>query len=108
MSCVMCCVSHVTCHIAGVNYYIFLFIKKIIDKIVKLVGGGCVINGATPPSFCPSCTSTFECTYKGTHKHKNIFESTYESTYKFGSAYKRTYKFGRIKKHKYKFGSVCG
>ena len=32
---------------------ILLLIKKIckLDKVVELIGGGCVINGATPSSF---------------------------------------------------------
>ena len=39
VSCVMCHVSHVTCHVSHVN-------KKKSDKVVKLSGGGSVINGA--------------------------------------------------------------
>ena len=44
VSCVMCHVSHVTCHMSHVkcNKSHFFFS----DKLVKLVGGGSVINGA--------------------------------------------------------------
>ena len=41
----MCHVSHVTCQLSHVIF--FLFIKKF-DKVVELVGGGSVINGAYP------------------------------------------------------------
>ena len=41
VSCVRCQVSHVTCHVS--QYYFFC----VLDKVVKLVGGGSVINGAT-------------------------------------------------------------
>ena len=41
-------VSGVTCHMSGVTYFfIFIFIY-FLDKVVKLVGGGSVINGAYP------------------------------------------------------------
>ena len=48
--------SSVTCHVSGVNYHLshvmchmshFFFS----DKVVKPIGGGSVINGATPSSF---------------------------------------------------------
>ena len=52
---VTCHVSHVTCHMSHVTcqvshvtiylFYVFIFLE------VKLVGGGSVINGATPSSF---------------------------------------------------------
>ena len=35
--------THVTCHVLGVKCHIFLY-----DKVVEVVGGGCVINGAYP------------------------------------------------------------
>ena len=41
----MCHVSHVTCHMSHVTYIYFFFFFY---KVVKLVGGGSVINGATP------------------------------------------------------------
>ena len=39
--------SHVTCHMSRVTFF-FLFFS---DQLVKLIGGGSVINGATPSSF---------------------------------------------------------
>ena len=44
---VMCHMSCVTCHLWRVTY-LFFFLS---DKVVKLVGGGSVINGATLSSF---------------------------------------------------------
>ena len=57
MSCVIChisrvrChVSHVTCHMSQVTcHYFYLFFS---DKVVKLVGGGSVINGAYHVYLC--------------------------------------------------------
>ena len=46
MSRVTCHMSHVTCHVSHVTCHIFFF-----DKVVKLIGEGFVINGATPSSF---------------------------------------------------------
>ena len=71
VSCVMCHVSHVTCHMSHVTchlsrltFHMIFFIlfcseKKIekkshlniFDKMVELVGGGSVINGAYPVLF---------------------------------------------------------
>ena len=45
VSCVLCQVSRVMCHIKK-NLF-FLSLKKV-DKVVELVGGGSVINGAYP------------------------------------------------------------
>ena len=50
---VMCHVSCVTCHVSRhlshVKLYIYIFILKIkLDKVVELVGGWSVINGAYP------------------------------------------------------------
>ena len=49
--------SHVTCQVSGIRHvllffflYIFNIFKKL-DKAVELVGGGCVINDATPSSI---------------------------------------------------------
>ena len=52
MSGVMCHVSHVMCHLSGVTSHYFFFLnleeeKNLLEKEVKLVGGGSVINGAT-------------------------------------------------------------
>ena len=59
----MCHVSHVTCHLSPVvcNFFlhliiiqkkyiknIYIMLQKILDKVVELVGGGSVINGAYP------------------------------------------------------------
>ena len=41
----MCHVSHVTFHVSYVMFFFFFF------KVVKLFGGGSVINGATPSSL---------------------------------------------------------
>ena len=46
MSRVTCHVSHVTCHMS--HLFIFFFFP---DKVVELIGGRSVINGATPSSF---------------------------------------------------------
>ena len=50
VSCVTCHVSHVMCHMSCVTCNIFccynFFFSS--DKVVKLVGGGSVINGAYP------------------------------------------------------------
>ena len=50
---VMCHVSCVLCHVSPVTYF-FLFKKgkksgqQKFDKVVELVGGGSIINGAYP------------------------------------------------------------
>ena len=41
--------SRVTCHMSRVTNIIIIFF--VLEKEVKLVGGGSVINGATPSSF---------------------------------------------------------
>ena len=53
MSCVTCHMSRVTCHMSRVTYiYIFFyFLFFFLYKLVELVGGGSVINGATPSSY---------------------------------------------------------
>ena len=45
--------SHVMCHVSHVTFFFFLsfFILLFLDKVVKLVGGGSVINGAYPVYF---------------------------------------------------------
>ena len=66
LSCVMCHVSPVTCHLSPspvtchlshvIIFFFFTFkfyikkntLPKILDKVVELVGGGSVINGAYP------------------------------------------------------------
>ena len=57
MSCVLCHLSCVTCRLSHVKIFVlkffilfFLSIKKV-DKVVELVGGGSVINGAYPSSL---------------------------------------------------------
>ena len=52
MSCVTCHVSRVTRHMSHVKYNIFLFI--FLEKVLKLVGGGSVIKGATLTGLFPS------------------------------------------------------
>ena len=57
MSRVTCHVSRVTCHLALVIFFIFCFLfyfffsQNFLDKVVELVGGGGVINGAYPVYF---------------------------------------------------------
>ena len=46
MSRVTCHVSHVMCHLSHVMCQIFFFYK-----VVKLIGGGSVINGAYPVKY---------------------------------------------------------
>ena len=49
---VICHVSHFTRHMSHVTYHIYLFFIYIFsDKVVNLVSGGFVINGAYPSSF---------------------------------------------------------
>ena len=54
VSCVMCHVSRVMCHLSHVKIYffyilyIFFYPLKKMDRVVELVGGGSVINGAYP------------------------------------------------------------
>ena len=43
-----CHVSIVTCHMSHINLIFFFFF---FDKVVKLIGGGSVINGAYPSSL---------------------------------------------------------
>ena len=58
MSGVTCQVSYVRFHMSGVTCQVshfflllFFFLLFFPDKLVKLVGEGSVINGATPSSF---------------------------------------------------------
>ena len=51
-----CHVSHVTCHMSRVTCHFFLLLLLLsfsffLDKVLELIGGGSVINGATPSSF---------------------------------------------------------
>ena len=46
----MCQVSRVTCQVSRVTCF-FYFLKFFFNKVVKLIGGGSVINGASPSSF---------------------------------------------------------
>ena len=52
---VICHVSHVTCHVSCVTCHMshvtFFFSSSFSDKVVKLIGGGSVINGAYPVLF---------------------------------------------------------
>ena len=49
---VMCHVSHVTCHVSHVTCHNFFLLFS--DKVVKLIGGGSVINGPTLSSLFTS------------------------------------------------------
>ena len=62
MSSVTCHMSGVTCHMSGFSYHkshLFFLIKFNIYNfslnVVKLFGGGSVINGDTPSSFKGNC-----------------------------------------------------
>ena len=61
---VICHVSHVTCHISRVTCHLIVFFLLLfsLDKGVKLVGGGCVINRPNPLYFV--IYSVCECTVK--------------------------------------------
>ena len=44
--------SGVRCQVSGDTFFLLLFSSFLFfDKVVKLVGGGYVINGATPSCF---------------------------------------------------------
>ena len=49
-----CHVSRVTCHVSHVTCHMLFFLVGGGDKVVKLIGGGSVINGAYPVTlfFC--------------------------------------------------------
>ena len=52
MSRVTCHMSRVTCHMSHFFYFFFFFFFSFFsDKVVKLIGGGSVINGASLSSF---------------------------------------------------------
>ena len=63
LSCVTCHVSHVTCHMPHAACHIFFY------KMGKLVGGGSVINWATPSSLKTILTNTFSCPLYQQTKH---------------------------------------
>ena len=48
-----CHVSNVTCHVSGDTCHVLHFTCQFffLDKALKLDGGGCVVNGATPSSL---------------------------------------------------------
>ena len=57
MSHVTCHMSHVTCNITHVMCHLFLFfLLLLLDKVVKLVNGGSVINRAYPACSTPAIT----------------------------------------------------
>ena len=49
--CVKCYMSHVTHQVSHVTYHVSCFFVCFIDTVGKLLGGGSVINGVTPPSW---------------------------------------------------------
>ena len=58
----MCHMSHVMCDVSCVTFHMSHFCSSFLfssDKVLKLVGGGSVINGATSSSFIyyesPAC-----------------------------------------------------
>ena len=63
MSCVMCHVSSVTCHMSCVTCHVS-HVTFFLDKLLKPIGGGSVINGPTLSSFHTSDASTFYSTDK--------------------------------------------
>ena len=46
VSCVTCHVPHVTCHMLCVTYHNVFLVFFFVEKVVKLIGGGSVINEA--------------------------------------------------------------
>ena len=81
---VMCHVSHVTrhmlcvtCHMSRVTFFFFSFFfssnffSLFLDKVVKLVGGGSVIYGATQPSLIRIKTKFIKIALKA--KTKGVF-----------------------------------
>ena len=53
MSHVTCHMSHVTCHMSHVTCHMsHVTCNFLLDIVLKLVGGGSVINGAYPFSYC--------------------------------------------------------
>ena len=56
MSCVTCPVSRVTCHVSRVmchmsQFFYFILFFFCFEKVLKIIGGGSVINGAYPIKF---------------------------------------------------------
>ena len=54
----MCHVSHVTCHMSHVTIF---FVCFFLHKVVKLIGGGSVINGAYPIKFSHKSSYILGC-----------------------------------------------
>ena len=55
----MCHISRVMCHMSRIQYHIGFFLS-FSDKVVKLVGGACVINGDYPVWFLTQTLSYME------------------------------------------------
>ena len=72
MSRVMCHVSHVTCHMSHVFLFVFL------DKVVKLIGGGSVINGPIPSSLESESIRPVQLSPSAAH-HPGLTEETGDS-----------------------------
>ena len=81
-------VSHVTCHLSHVKkknvknnffyffFYFFFYLKKV-GKLVKLVGGGSVINGAYPVQFSKTIrfkTLKSNCFWKYVLYNRKLFK----------------------------------
>ena len=63
---VRCQMSGVRCHVSGVTcffVFFFFFSSSFLDKVVKLVGGGSVINGALPVLFILIGSKTCKCNH---------------------------------------------
>ena len=61
MSCVTCHMSHVTCHMSCVTCHnVFLCFFVFLDNMVKLIGRGCVINGAYLVQFVLYIVNTLD------------------------------------------------
>ena len=65
MSCVRCQVSGVKCHVSGVKCHFFFLFSS--DKVLELVGGGSVINGAYPVSLCHHTRLTWDEVWEALH-----------------------------------------
>ena len=59
-----CQVSHVRCHLSRVMFqvsHVTSHVSQLLFFVVELVGGGSIINGASPPSFLDSSVQFAIC-----------------------------------------------
>ena len=72
---VMCHLSHVTCHM---SYFIYLFNFYLffLEKVVKLIRGGSVINKAYPSSLLPTAVPVVCVSYCRPHGSEYHYDIT--------------------------------